>query len=289
MQNVQNFNLFGEHGDLPDVVHCEEIETRSVIHDWEFKPHRHAGLHQFLLLDTGGGGATLDDTSHELFSGCLVNIPTGVVHSFAFEPGTTGWVVTVSRVVLDDYLQESEGLNPVLSNPDVLRFSSRIRGIVQNLFAEYANLNFARAHILRSMSGVLAGLVARSMTELGHDPVQLETSLQRRFEAMLEENFRQHLRVSDYAEKLAVTSTHLSRVLRQTTGRSTSAIIEDRLVREARRFLAYSNLSAAEIAYQLGYVDPAYFSRVFKRATGYSPRAFRQNLEGQSQLKERSI
>lgn len=280
MQNVQNFNLFGEHEDLPDVVHCEEIETRSLIHDWEFQAHRHSGLHQFLLLDAGSGTATLDEASINLSAGTLVNVPTGVVHSFSFKPGSQGWVVTIAREVLDDCLQEAEGLNPVLTNPEVLGFSLRIKGIVRNLFAEYAELNFARAHVLRNMSGVLAGLVARAMTELGHDDqARPETSLQRRFEMMIEEHFRDHWRVADYAEVLAVTSTHLSRVMRQSTGHPASVAIEERIIREARRYLAYSNLSVAEIAYQLGFGDPAYFSRVFSRVTGLSARQFRVRVQ----------
>lgn len=58
MNRIETFNLFGEDADLPDVVHCETIEARSVVHDWEFKPpHRHARLHQVLLLERGGGTA----------------------------------------------------------------------------------------------------------------------------------------------------------------------------------------------------------------------------------------
>ena len=63
------------------------------------------------------------------------------------------------------------------------------------------------------------------------------------------------------------------------TGQPASAVMEERIVREARRNLAYSTLTVAEIAYALGYHDPAYFSRVFSRATGQSPRAFRQQID----------
>ena len=58
---ILNYNLFGETGDLPDVVHCETIEVRSKVHDWELAPHRHARLHQILLIDWGGGRALLED------------------------------------------------------------------------------------------------------------------------------------------------------------------------------------------------------------------------------------
>ena len=54
---ILSYNLFGEMRDLPDVVHCETIAARSVLHDWEFAPHRHARLHQVLLIERGGGRA----------------------------------------------------------------------------------------------------------------------------------------------------------------------------------------------------------------------------------------
>src|SRR5689334_9763036 len=59
-RSIQTYNLFGEAGDLPDVVHCETIAARSVLHDWTFPPHRHARLHQILLIERGGGEATLE-------------------------------------------------------------------------------------------------------------------------------------------------------------------------------------------------------------------------------------
>ena len=98
---IEDFNLYGEFGSLPDVVHCETIETRSLLHDWEFKPHRHAGLHQFIFVDDGGGHAQVEESQFSLRPDTLVNLPAGAVHGFRFEPGTKGWVVTLAAELLD--------------------------------------------------------------------------------------------------------------------------------------------------------------------------------------------
>ena len=66
---------------------------------------------------------------------------------------------------------------------------------------------------------------------------------------------------------------------RAATGRPATGLIEERLIREARRNLVYTNLPVSTVAYALGFSDPAYFSRVFSRATGLSPRAFRARLQ----------
>src|SRR5260370_29216477 len=88
---IQVYNLFGESGDLPDVVHCETIPARSVLHDWTLAAHRHARLHQVLLIESGGGQATLDGRVVALRPMHVVNVPVGVVHGFKFLPGTQGW------------------------------------------------------------------------------------------------------------------------------------------------------------------------------------------------------
>jgi len=279
MDRIESYNLFGESDDLPDVVHCETIAARSVPNDWEFKPHRHARLHQVLMVERGGGTGTFDGETIQLRAGSLANVPPGCVHAYGFERGTEGWVVTVAGELLDEWLSEGEGLRPLLARPAVVEGSRDIARVVRAIFADFETRDFARAHVLRAQVALLAGLVARAIAAAGGATAASETPLQRRFEALVEAHFTEHLPVAEFARRLAVTPTHLSRVMRLATGRPASAAITERIIREARRNLAYSNLSISEIAYALGYQDPAHFSRVFSRATGLSPRAFRQKID----------
>lgn len=279
MMKIENFNLFGERTDLPDVVHCETIEVRSLINNWEFSPHRHAHLHQILLINTGGGQATIEEERFTLSTETLINIPVGVVHSFKFLPDTHGWVVTLSSEMLENSLHDIEGLRPILSQPKSFSSNHKIKKVIKDIFNEYPTRHFARAQILRALSGVLVGLVARAMNVEAPQQARSINQLHLRFETLIEAHYHQHWKVADYASLLAVTPTHLSRIMRRATGRSASAAIEERIIREARRNLAYSNLLISEIAYQLGFSDPAYFSRVFARATGLPPREFRARIE----------
>ncbi|MDG1738965.1 MAG: AraC family transcriptional regulator [Paracoccaceae bacterium] len=232
-----------------------------------------------MLIEVGQGVAKIENQTQEISSGMLVNLPIGTVHGFSFQPGTQGWVVTVASELMDSSLRKSEGLQSYLQKPIIVESSEEIRRVVLAIFAEYPNRIFARAHILRALCGVLVGQVARKISLLQPQSVTIENGLRRRFETMLEEHFLEHLSVAEYAQLLSITPTHLSRVLRASTGQPASAIIENRIVREARRNLAFSNLTITEISYQLGYEDPSYFSRVFKRVTGQSPRDYRRKLE----------
>jgi AraC family transcriptional activator of pobA len=278
-RTVQTYNLFGESGDLPDVVHCETIAARSVLHEWEFAPHRHPRLHQILLIERGGGQATLEGRIHALRPMRIVNVPVGDVHGFSFKPGTQGWVLTVSAELLDEVLTPPEGLRRVLAHSTVVRGTPEMRNVMQQIFAEFAGRHFARAHMLRALSAGLIGLVAREMTASGRMPGGMaKPDIFRRFETLLEQHFLQHWTVSDYAAALSVTPTHLSRLTRTATGHAASNLILERVIREARRNLVYTNLPVSTIAYALGFSDPAYFSRLFSGATGLSPRSFRNKV-----------
>ena len=285
MKQIESYTLFGEQSDLPDVVHCETIEARSALHDWELKPHRHGRLHQLLLIKGGGGTVQIEDIVHTLPSACLVSIPVGTVHGFCFSPGTRGWVLTLSAELLDEEIQAGEGLRPMLSNPAILESSSDFRQVMRALVDDYSRRDFASAHILRARTSLLLGLVGRATASKHPAPQRADRGIQHRFEALIEKHFSEHLSVAHYAGRLAVSPTHLSRVMRAATGKSARAAIEDRLIREARRNLAFSNLAISQIGYELGFADPSYFSRVFTRATGMNPRDFRRGLDTPNRAK----
>jgi AraC family transcriptional activator of pobA len=277
--SIQSYNLFGESGDLPDVVHCETIAARSALYNWTIEPHRHARLHQLLLIESGGGEVKLEDQACVLSSMNIVNVPIGVVHGFSFARETQGWVLTIAAEVLDQVLVPSEGLRRVLALPVVLKSTGKMRTTMKQISVDFAGRQFGRAHVLRALTGMLIGLVAREMAAKAFVPdSKTNVELFERFEVLLEKHYREHWNVSRYAAALSITPTHLSRITRSVTGHGASQLIIDRVVREGRRNLVYTNLPISTIAYALGFRDPAYFSRLFSEATGLAPSGFRSKF-----------
>ncbi len=276
---IQSFSLFGESTHLPDVLHCETIADRSVLHDWELAPHRHARLHQVLLIQTGGGVVTLDGQSFKLTAQSLVNVPPGHVHSFRFKKETQGWVTTFADELMDELLTRVGHVNQDLSRASVLKADKFISQNISQIWHEFSAQEKARALILRGLSAVLLGWVARQLANLEPTALALPDShFVQRFKELIEVHFTDHWQVNDYAKSLAISPTHLSRLTRAATGNSALRMIEARIMREARRNLAYTNLNISTIAYALGYSDPAYFSRVFTRDAGLSPKRFRAQI-----------
>ncbi|EJL37536.1 DNA-binding domain-containing protein, AraC-type, partial [Caulobacter sp. AP07] len=96
-----------------------------------------------------------------------------------------------------------------------------------------------------------------------------------RFLTLLDENFRRRWTVADYADALGATPYLLNAATRDGLGASVSQAMQARAVVEAQRLLLYTMLGMAEIAFTLGYDNPSHFSRMFRQATGLTPRAWR--------------
>jgi AraC family transcriptional activator of pobA len=86
----------------------------------------------------------------------------------------------------------------------------------------------------------------------------------------------------DYADALAVPAAALSRALSHVTGRATKDLILDRVMLEAARLLRFTDLAVSEVARHVGFEDPLYFSRAFKRRHDASPQAYRDGARGKS-------
>lgn len=97
----------------------------------------------------------------------------------------------------------------------------------------------------------------------------------RRFTQLVEANFREKHNVADYADLLRIAPKTLTHKFKRLSLPQPNEVIKGRIILEAKRLLVHTARTAKEIAYQLGYDDPAYFSRLFLIKTGDSPSAFR--------------
>jgi len=109
-----------------------------------------------------------------------------------------------------------------------------------------------------------------------------EVQLHRRFARLLEQDFARHHDAAHYADALGVPPAALSRALSQVTGRATKDLITERVMLEAARLLRFTDLTVGEVARRVGYDDPLYFSRAFKRRHGDSPQSYRERARGKS-------
>jgi len=96
-----------------------------------------------------------------------------------------------------------------------------------------------------------------------------------RFKQLIEENYTKQKNVSPYAEMLNINASCLNELTKRTTGITAGELIRNRVIDETKKLLFSGSLSGKEIAFQLGFDDPAYFSRFFKKYTGNTLKEFR--------------
>ncbi len=102
----------------------------------------------------------------------------------------------------------------------------------------------------------------------------------RQFNVLVEQNFRTKHKVADYAEILNKSPKTISNLFAQYNEKTPLQIIQERKILEAKRLFIFTDKTAKEVAYDLGFDDAAHFSRFFKNSTGQSPSDFRKNKVG---------
>lgn len=98
------------------------------------------------------------------------------------------------------------------------------------------------------------------------------------FETLVNQNFRQLKRTSEYAEKLNITPNYLNSIVKDRLDLTAEQYIRNRVILEAERLLLNTSLSVTEISFDLGFSDKSHFGKYFRKATGHSPNRFRHKF-----------
>jgi AraC family transcriptional regulator, transcriptional activator of pobA len=296
MTSIPSCFLYGDSE--PDVdlnfLHIERIRDRSGRHDWTIPPHVHPDHVQILLVDNGGGVMVVEGESFAIPPGSLVVVPAGLVHEFHFEPRTDGLVINAAVPFVAQLSDGSADIAAALTLPAVHALQlppdalTHAAGLFEAALQEYVVTAPGRVRAIEGyVTLILITLMRRhrssqpDMRPLAQDR---DYELLCRYRAELEHAFRTEKTMEFYANRLGVTVQRLTQACRARTGRTASELLHERLIVEAKRHLVYMARSVAEVGYELGFDDPAYFSRFFSRRVGVAPGEYRRvQLERKAQ------
>lgn len=294
---LPNYRLYGEsegNGGV-DWLHCESIADRGQLHNWEIRPHRHEVLSQFLLIESGLARVQLDQGSTDLAGPGLVIVPALVAHGFRFSPGAEGWVITVNEAYLKALLATEPALLALLAQASALQLqpgeprTQALSVAARTVANEFLGTDRWRRPALDGAMLRLAVVAMRAVppADVGTAAATAATTATpipgaralayvERYKALVEQDFKRQPGMADIAARIGITSTQLNRICQQVLGHPALALLQARIVLQAKRELTYTTLSVKQIAHELGFADAAYFTRFFQRETQMTPTAWRQ-------------
>jgi AraC-like DNA-binding protein len=236
----------------------------------------------FLLQETGLSRGMIDFHFFTLKENAVLFILPGQVHSYQeTQEGTTGWFVAMDADLIPDTLR-SVLEDPLLTRKPFAGTSADIAGLMQclslahTLHAQRDSVYSRQAihSLLTSFVAMVAGLYDQrrpSMVEKG----PRSQTITREFRKLLAHEYKRLKSPADYAGALHLSAPYLNEAVKEATGFTVSHWIQQEIVLEAKRLLYHSPCTVKEIAYQLGYEDHTYFSRLFKKSVGKTPGDFR--------------
>lgn len=289
-RKILNYGLYGEEDGpfLPDFVHCELLETRSQTYNWEIQPHLHTQLCQLFLIETGEVVLNRHDQLMNLPVPCLLLIPENTLHGFSYPTSATGRVLTLSVSFLDALFKASPDVLRVLGELQIIPAQqqpeafNKISALIGTLYDELIEELPERNRVLQAQ----LNLLFIELYRLSGQPIETYRSEDRSlnhytdFQRLIRKSYRSKWSLSQYADHLNITPVHLNRICQAVAGKSASQVLQDHIVTVAKRYLKHTSYSVSEIAFLLNFEHPGYFTRLFRKNVGVSPKAFRGSDQG---------
>ncbi|MBS1161797.1 MAG: 4-hydroxyphenylacetate catabolism regulatory protein HpaA [Proteobacteria bacterium] len=277
-------------------IHYETFGRLAQFFGRNTPPHRHYCFYQVHILVKGSIRLNLDGQVYGGAAPLLIFTPPTIPHSFYSEEDTDGHVLTVRQEVVRSWYRGMPGQWPdaLLREAAFIELASLPATSGEDFAALVHTVELLQREADRDAKGHSALLRALgesafihlSRLLLAHEPAAAQRPersedlrLFLNFCDLVEAHFRDHLTLTDYAGRLLITEARLNDICRRMAERPSKEVVHERLLQEARRLLLFSAVPVSEISYQLGFADPAYFSRFFTKRTGTPPSQFR--LAGQ--------
>lgn len=246
------------------------------------EPHRHA-FFELVWIMQGAGEHDIDFRTYPIVPNAVFFLSPGQVQAMRLRGAVEGFVLLFTADFFgadpsgQQFLRASPLFLPRLHTATIVVSDADAAAPMRTLLdleREYAVPLPDRVQMLRAHLQVLLITLARLVSP-GGSAGNRSPALLREFDALVEAEHGRKMSLGAFAAHLAVTPGHLNAVVRQATGATAGAFVRERNVLEAKRLLLHSDLSVAEIAHQLGFDDPSYFGRYFRRYTSVSPGGFR--------------
>ncbi len=251
-----------------------------------YKPHKH-NFYLCILFTEGSGIHEIDFNAYTVKPGSVFFLKPGQTHSWKFDSPPKGYLffhtqdfyeLSFSNRLLHQFpFYFSQKNTPSLELTETK--TSEMYYKFKELNTEYyQKLPYKEIKITSLINTIYIDL---ARCYIDSKPKEIATSLRyietlRSLEKEIESSYLHEKSANYYANKLNISSKHLNRIVKTTVGKTTTELISERVLLEAKRLIVHSKNSLSSISEILGFEDYAYFSKVFKSKTKITPLAFKK-------------
>ena len=261
-----------------DMGHTSYPGAREMLEN--FEAHRD-DCYSFLLLEAGCGSMSVDFIHVDLPASHVYYLVPGQIHHHIKTHGGHSWFISVNPSLVDkSYRDVFEGhlllQQPVKLAPAEFQQFQRIVHLLSVHVNGDKNTPFFK-QLTHSLLDSLLGMFARiyQRTDVPGRRASRLFQITQQFKKLLVEKVKKEKRPAFYAHQLSISETYLNEAVKEITGFTATYWLMNEIMVEAKRLLIYSPLSVKEIAYDLGYEDHVYFSKLFKKLSRLTPTDFR--------------
>lgn len=269
-----------EFDEMPDQFLFFELtaELAAALNTTIKPPHRHS-YQEIIWVRQGTAEHLLDGDVINYPAQTLLVVPKGRIHRFSPSSDCRGCAIRFREEFLPN---QSNLLFSQFTGHTAFHLNHDQASVVESYFSLLSSENsHTDPYNLQALRHLLAAFVAK-LEELRlldtrmvpHDFTRTLCTWNR-LSSLIEQKFRSEHAVSYYAAELGLSPRKLGEIVKLYTGRYVSDVIDDRLIAEAKRLILFSDLTIKEIAFELGFEEHSYFSKVFKKLTGKSPSNFK--------------
>jgi len=247
--------------------------------------HRH-NFYFILAVEKGSGMHEIDFVKYKVKDHSLFILRPGQVHRLELKAGSKGFLLEFDTAFYQpkDTLADKRWKKAIGKNhcqAEAKNFG-RLHVLLQQLSGEFSAKQEAYLEAIKANLDLFFIEYVRQSDNPNQAAKTESSYTQERFEELLrllETHIAAMKNVSDYTALLNLSAYQLNSITKSSVGKTVSDLINEQIVLEAKRYLLATSSQVKEIADRLGYEDPSYFVRFFKKQTGYSPEAFRKKFK----------
>lgn len=262
---------------VTDLAHYNRYQKHTVT-----EPHRDDHF-SILIVRSGLVELMIDFENVKISKPAFLLIAPEQVHQMIRIHQAKGWLINADASVLRKELVDNfhDHFAKQISLSAQSNITTQFFSLLQIILS--LETEKAKPFIERSAHTVLHAALELVLSLITPPPATHKKQVRgqviyRQFRSLLEEHYKTWKQPSRYADEIAVSATHLNDTVKEVSGLSVSQHIQARSILESQRLLYFTDKTVSEIGFELGYEDPVYFGKLFKKNTQLTPLAFRQKF-----------